>query len=141
MSISCVVDEQRLFHIWNYDLRRSCHFPRRASAKWGCRCQSSLLRAFACRGCAYIQPTQIFTHPTAIKIVSTAVDSVAMSRSPEGARKGDALLRKWQKAAARNVVSEPRVPFGDKRGKPGVPYGVKISEIMTVARRVCDKEG
>ena len=70
------------------------------------------LRAFACRGCAYIQPTQIFTHPTAIKIVSTAVDSVAMSRSPEGARKGDALLRKWQKAAARNVVSEPRVPFG-----------------------------
>lgn len=64
-----------------------------------------------------------------------------MSRSPEERRKGDLLLSKWQREAAKNVVPDQRVPFGDQQGRPGVPYPVKIPNIADVARRIASRDG
>ena len=51
------------------------------------------------------------------------------------------MLAKWQREAAKNVVSDERVPFGDQQGLPGVPYPVKIPKIADVARRIASRDG
>ena len=89
----------------------------------------------------YNQPKQIFAQPIVIRIARTGVDIVAMSRSPESQRRGDALLKTWKTLASKNLPKERRVPFGNQIGTNGVPVAVGISEIMNVARDIVRSEG